>query len=388
MEGKVMKKSIRKLLVTVIFVFSISLLLTDAAQAKPKLNKTEKTITVGKTYTLKIKGIKTKNIKKVTFKAGNKKVISVKKLSNKAVKVTARKKGQTIVKAVVRCRKKVNGKKKLILKCRIKVVNKKVGDKKEPDKKNEENNNNNNIVDDNGNNGGNTGKAEYTVEKILEQDSERFQKINDYTIYEAGDEYAYGFITSPFWHTVDWATKTQYDEIMAEVKRIVEVVHITDDMTDQEKAWRLGRYLVKNIEYELSTHEQHIYGTLFNKKTVCAGYSKTFALLCRYVGIECDYMQTDEIGNHAWNLIKLRDYWYVVDLTDSYFYRNDGYYITIPFFREWEYVEKKQREHLDPLYLTEEYLSTHPVDTMSYDLRCKENGIPYQTDKEQYALPE
>ena len=81
-----MKKSIRKLLVTVIFVFSISLLITDAAQAKPKFSKSTKTITIGKTYILKIKGIKTKNIKKVTFKAGNKKVISVKKLSNKAVK--------------------------------------------------------------------------------------------------------------------------------------------------------------------------------------------------------------------------------------------------------------------------------------------------------------
>jgi transglutaminase/protease-like cytokinesis protein 3 len=394
MEGKVMKKLIRKLLVTVIFVFSISLMITDAAQAKPKFSKSTKTITIGKTYTLKIKGIKTKNIKKVTFKAGNKKVISVKKLSNKAVKVTARKKGQTIVKAVVRCRKKVNGKKKLILKCRIKVVNKKVGDKKESDKKNEENNDNNDIVDDTGNNGGNTGKAEYTVEKILEQDPERFQKINDYTIYEAGDEYAYGFITSPFWHAVDWATKTQYDEIIAEVKRIVEAVHISDDMTDQEKAWRLGRYLVKNIEYELSTHEQHIYGTLFNKKTVCAGYSKTFALLCRYVGIECDYMQTDEIGNHAWNLIKLRDYWYVVDLTDAYFYfctslgDYDKYYITIPFFREWEYVEKKQREHLDQLYLTEEYVSMHPIDTMSYTLRCRDSGIECFSGKQLYALPE
>ncbi len=395
-----MKKSIRKLLVTVIFVFSISLLITDAAQAKPKFSKSTKTITIGKTYILKIKGIKTKNIKKVTFKAGNKKVISVKKLSNKAVKVTARKKGKTLVKAVVRCRKKVNGKKKLILKCRIKVVNKKVGDKKDPDKKNEENNDNNDIVDDTGNNGGNTGKAEYTVEKILEQNPERFQKINDYTIYEAGDEYAYGFITSPFWHTVDWATKKQYDEIMAEVKHIVEAVHITDDMTDQEKAWRLGRYLVKNVEYELSTLEQHIYGTLFNKETVCAGYSKTFALLCRYVGIECDYMHTTDYfvdgynKNHAWNLIKLRDYWYVVDLTDAYFqfYQckedyNKDYYASV-FFREWEYVDKKQREYLEKLYLTKEYVSTHPIDTMSYTLRCRDSGIECFSGKQLYALPE
>ncbi len=181
---------------------------------------------------------------------------------------------------------------------------------------------------------------------------------------------------------------------MAEVKRIVEAVHISDGMTDQEKAWRLGRYLVKNIKYELSTHEQHIYGTLFNKKTVCAGYSKTFALLCRYAGLECDYMQSDEIGNHAWNIIKLRDYWYVVDLTDAYFCfctslgDYDKHYITIPFFREWEYVDKTLREHMDWLYLTEEYVSTHPIDTMGYYLRCQERGIEAFTGKELYSLPE
>lgn len=382
-----MKKSIRKILVTAIFVFSISMLVTDAAQAKPKFSKSTKTITIGKTYTLKIKGIKTKNIKKVTFKAGNKKVISVKKLSNKAVKVTARKKGQTIVKAVVRCRKKVKGKKKLILKCRIKVVNKKAVKPENDDSYSQEDNGS---TTDNSNNTDESNQNVNILQTPLEKYIEKLnlQKINNYTLYNKDNSVHYGFFASPYWVDVDWYTKDQYDEIMVEIKRIVQAVHITDDMTDQEKAWRLGRYLVKNVEYELSTHEQHIYGTLFNKKTVCAGYSKTFALLCRYVGIECDYMHTDAIGNHAWNLIKLRDYWYVVDLTIAYFYRNDGYYITIPFFREWEYVEKKQREHLDQLYLTEEYLSTHPVDTMSYDLRCKENGIPYQTDKEQYALPE
>lgn len=385
-----MKKSIRKLLVMVLFVFSISLLVTDAIQAKPKFNKSTKTIAVGKTYTLKIKGIKTKNIKKVTFKSSNKKVILVKKLSKKTAKVTAKKKGQTTVKATVICKKKVNGKKKLILKCRIKVANKKTEDKEEPGKKNEENNGNTNTEDDTGNNGGNTSKIEYTVEKILEQSPERLKKLNEYTIYEAGDEYAYGFITSPFWYSVDWATKDQYDEIMAEIKRIVQAVHITDDMTNQEKAFRLVRYLVKNIEYEISTHEQHIYGTLFNKKTVCAGYSKTFALLCRYVGIECDYMHTDEgeSGGHAWNLIKLEDYWYIIDLTYAYFLREDGLYIANAFLREWKYVGENVIKYLDKLYLTEDYTSTHPIDTMSYDLRCKESGSSYLTAVELYNLPE
>ena len=107
-----------------------------------------------------------------------------------------------------------------------------------------------------------------------------------------------------------------------------------------------------------------------------------------------DYFVDGYNKNHAWNLIKLRDYWYVVDLTDAYFqfYQckedyNKDYYASV-FFREWEYVDKKQREYLEKLYLTKEYVSTHPIDTMSYTLRCRDSGIECFSGKQLYALPE
>ena len=214
-------------------------------------------------------------------------------------------------------------------------------------------------------------------------------KLNDYTIYRECDSYQYGFITSPYWSLIDWYDEKEYKELLAEMQRIVEVTHIKDDMIDEEKAYRLGRYLAKNIDYYGLSEEHTAYGTLFNKKTVCAGYSTTFAILCRYVGIECDYVQTDEIGNHAWNLIKLGNYWYVVDITHAAVARNDRG-ITYSFFREYDYLSSNCKEHLDKDYWTDEYIVTHPIDTKSHYMRCKLEGRMNQTlsGDELYNLPE
>ncbi len=59
-----------------------------------------------------------------------------------------------------------------------------------------------------------------------------------------------------------------------------------------------------------------VYGTLVNKKAVCAGYSKAFKYLMDKIGIECMYI-TGEVkeGLHAWNMIKLEGDYYYIDTT-------------------------------------------------------------------------
>ena len=53
---------------------------------------------------------------------------------------------------------------------------------------------------------------------------------------------------------------------MNEVKLIVKESKITDDMIDEEKAYRIGRYMVKHIDYDYNVYGQRIYETLFDKK--------------------------------------------------------------------------------------------------------------------------
>ncbi|MFR3835605.1 MAG: hypothetical protein ACLTYP_10630 [Eubacterium sp.] len=46
--------------------------------------------------------------------------------------------------------------------------------------------------------------------------------------------------------------------------------------------------------------------------------------------------------NHAWNYIKLGDYYYVVDLTDAYVSRNSYSIVTGSFFINHDSVDSEQ----------------------------------------------
>ena len=382
---KIRKNALMFLMILLTFILVNS---NEVSAKAIKFNKTSKTITKGKSYTIKISGLKLKRIKKVTLKY-NKKVIKVKRIKKNTYRVVGKKKGKTTLKARVKYRTLDDSIRSKNIKCRITVKNKKKKTVSRKDKKTDTD------VDENQNPKQDVDWREDNIDRFLGQieKSDTYRgtayKLNDYTIYRECDSYQYGFITSPYWSLVDWYNEKEYKELLAEMQRIVEVTHIKDDMIDEEKAYRLGRYLAKNIDYYLPGHEQHLYGTLFNKKTVCGGYSKTYAVLCRYVGIECDYVLADKIGNHAWNLIKLGDYWYVVDITDAAVGRN-GKGITYSFFMGYDYIDDSLINHLDKDYWTDEYISTHPIDTINHYQRCKKEGITGQsfTDDELYNLPE
>lgn len=373
----------------ILFTMTLMLISSDDVSAKTvKFNKTSKTITKGKSYTIKISGLKLKRIKKVTLKY-NKKVIKVKRIKKNTYRVVGRRKGKTTLKAKVRYRTPDDSTRNKSLKCKITVKDKKKKTVSSKDEKTDAD------VDDSENPIQDVDWREDNIDKLLSQieKSDTYRgaayKLNPYTVYRKCDSYQYGFITSPYWSLADWYNEKEYKEILAEMQRIVEVTHISDDMIDEEKAYRLGRYLAKNIDYYLPDHEQHLYGTLFNKKTVCGGYSRTYAVLCRYVGIECDYVLADKVGNHAWNLIKLGDYWYVVDITAATVGRNSRS-ITYSFFMGYDYIDDSLINHLDKDYWTDEYISTHPIDTLNHYQRCKKEGITGQsfTDDELYNLPE
>ena len=95
------KNSIRSFLVLFVLIFSFSM---PANAARVKLNKKSLSLTVGKTYKLKVKGTK----KKVKWNSSNKKVVTV----SKKGKVTAKKAGKATITAKI-------GKKKY--KCKVTV---------------------------------------------------------------------------------------------------------------------------------------------------------------------------------------------------------------------------------------------------------------------------
>lgn len=119
--------------------------------------------------------------------------------------------------------------------------------------------------------------------------------------------------------------KAQMQEQLNTVKsKVNNIISSIKGTTAVEKELEIHDYLAKNIEYYKYTDinsipsENHtLYGALIKNKAVCDGISKAFQILCDKVGIENILVsgKIDEL--HAWNLVKLDDEWYNVDLTSD-----------------------------------------------------------------------
>lgn len=86
--------------------------------------------------------------------------------------------------------------------------------------------------------------------------------------------------------------------------------------TDYEKELYVHNYLINTINYtDIVSINQSAYSALINKKSVCAGYSKAFQLIMQKLNIVSYYVVGYAKENHAWNIVKIGDKYYNVDLT-------------------------------------------------------------------------
>lgn len=94
-----------------------------------------------------------------------------------------------------------------------------------------------------------------------------------------------------------------------------------DGLTDYEKVCAVNEYLCDNVyypdvePYEPITHTA--YGALKNGCAVCEGYACAAKLILNSYGVECDIQIGDCLdgGGHAWNLVKVDNVWYQLDVT-------------------------------------------------------------------------
>ncbi|MCR5097407.1 MAG: hypothetical protein K6B14_00505, partial [Lachnospiraceae bacterium] len=90
--------------------------------------------------------------------------------------------------------------------------------------------------------------------------------------------------------------------------------------TDAERVRAFHDYIIDMVDYESSipaedvTFTQSVYSVFGHedKKTVCAGYSGAFMMLCNAVGIDCICVTS---ALHQWNKVRIDDTWYNIDLT-------------------------------------------------------------------------
>ncbi len=98
------------------------------------------------------------------------------------------------------------------------------------------------------------------------------------------------------------------DKMFADIDEIAAGV----DGTDYEKEKALHDIVCAHVEYAKNELDQSAYSAWLTKSSVCAGYSKYFALLLNKAGVESLIVSSKD---HAWNKVKLDGKWYVTDVT-------------------------------------------------------------------------
>ncbi len=107
--------------------------------------------------------------------------------------------------------------------------------------------------------------------------------------------------------------------------------------SDYEKGKYVHDALAAAVTYDLSADmNQSAYSALVYGRSVCAGYARAYQYLLQQLGIPCYYCTGYSGGNHAWNIMKLDDGYYNVDVTwddadpvrYDYFNKTDADYAT------------------------------------------------------------
>lgn len=105
----------------------------------------------------------------------------------------------------------------------------------------------------------------------------------------------------------------EWKKTKAEIEKF-KVKYITSDMSDFEKEIKIIEWLVENCEYQLGDawSRSTAYSCIVLGKAQCSGYADAFLQTVKLCGLDVRYVHS---STHAWNLVKLDDNWYHVDVT-------------------------------------------------------------------------
>lgn len=114
------------------------------------------------------------------------------------------------------------------------------------------------------------------------------------------------------------STKEQQEEAEKRAKKVAEKIEETFSK-DYYKVKMVNYYIAKETVYDLKAkHAYSAYGTLIEKRAVCQGYAYAAYLILKNMGIETLYVNGyagEEKTPHAWNMVKIDNEWYHMDIT-------------------------------------------------------------------------
>ncbi len=206
-------------------------------------------------------------------------------------------------------------------------------------------------------------------------------------------------------------TANQIVAINKDIRRVVDKVAIKAN-TMLSNEFRLEKYLhdsvVKSVAYDYDSLKKNdcfnahsIVGAFLDNKAVCEGIAKAFKLLCNEFGIKCIVVlgkanqEGDFSGNdyHAWNLVKIGNESYYVDVTWDNMYDKGLQHISYDYFNVT--TEEIMLDHqpigklplcnstrLNYFYNTNSFVSTYDELLSLISKRFDDNQIMFRVRKD------
>lgn len=138
-----------------------------------------------------------------------------------------------------------------------------------------------------------------------------------------------------------FTTKAQETELTEAINDLITSFNFDTNTTDRKKIDIIYAYITNNISYDYENLENEsetgyklhytAYAALMNKTAVCEGYAVLFYRLAEMCGIDSRVITGSTTNSrdeaHAWNIVKLDDYYYYVDSTWDAESRIYSYYL-------------------------------------------------------------
>lgn len=106
-------------------------------------------------------------------------------------------------------------------------------------------------------------------------------------------------------------TKSQIAKVNNKVKKVIKSMKL-GEKSDYHKVKKIHDYIVNLVNYDQTYSKYTAYNALFNKSSVCEGYALLFYKMATEAGVSCRIVTSD---NHAWNIVRLGEKWYHIDVT-------------------------------------------------------------------------
>lgn len=117
-------------------------------------------------------------------------------------------------------------------------------------------------------------------------------------------------------------------------------------------------YVAKRIIYTRNLKFNNAYNALLKKRSACLGYSNLFYLMCRDEDIPCRVLCSK---THAWNIVKVNNHWYNIDVTwdDGFFLRHNYFLKGTEAFSDKDHKPLKE-------FKSKKWKKQHPMSKKSY----------------------